>query len=153
LQESRTDAVLKALESTANEFGSSSIPKVSYETGIPQSSVQRILHKQLHLYPYKIMLLQELTEQDKVNRLEFATWMLNNPSSISHILWSDEADFHLDGDINRHNCRIWSTVKPREVLSSSLHPLKLCLVLGNAKSTRFPPEQTSKSGGPESKNR
>jgi hypothetical protein len=82
------------------------------------------------LYPYKLQLVQELTEPDKEARMEFATWLLNNSSLIPNILWSDEAYLSLDGEINRHNCRIWSAVKPDEVLPASLHPQKVCVWMG-----------------------
>jgi transposase len=130
LMESRQDVVLQALEKTQNEFGSTSSTTVSKETGIPQPSVHRILRHHLHLYPYKMQLHQELETQDKVHRQEFATWLLGNHSLIPKILWSDEANIHLNGEINRHNCRIWSTSKPTDTFTTSLHPQKLCVWFG-----------------------
>lgn len=130
LQENRTEAILDALQSTANEFHSSSIAKVSDKTGIPWSSVQRILRQKCKLYPYKLRLVQNLTELDKKARMRFATWLLENNSLIPNILWSDETYFSLDGEINRHNCRIWSAMKPDEVLSTCLHPQKVCVWMG-----------------------
>jgi hypothetical protein len=35
--------------------------------GLKDSSIQRILHKDLHYHPYKIQVAQELSEHDKVN--------------------------------------------------------------------------------------
>jgi transposase len=127
LMESRENVVLQALEKTQNDFGSTSTSIVSQETGIPQPSVHRILRHHLHLYPYIMQLHQELEPQDKIHRVEFATWLLGNQSLIPKILWSDEAYIHLNGDINRHNCRIWSTSKPQDILTTSLHPQKLCV--------------------------
>lgn len=130
LVDSRKEAVLEALRSTSNAQGCSSITNIRDATGIPRSSVHRILRNSCHLYPYKIQLVQELTEADKEVRREFAAWLLNNSSLIPNILWSDEAYFHLNGDINRHNCRIWSVAKPEEVLPISLHPQKVCVWMG-----------------------
>jgi hypothetical protein len=44
--------------------------------------------------------LQEAEEDDIVNRLVF----------------SDEAIFHTNGKVNRHNCRIWGTQKHQEII-------------------------------------
>lgn len=41
---------------------------------------------------------------------------------------SDEAHFHLNGFINKQNCRIWSTKNPRVNHQHELHPLK-CIVV------------------------
>ena len=130
LQESRLEYVSKCLQKTKNEIGSTSISKVSQDTGIPPTSVRRILHQQFHLYPYKLALLQELQPQDKIQRMEFSTWLLENPEMNPHILWTDEAYISLSGEINRHNCRIWSEVKPDYVLTTSLHPQKICVWFG-----------------------
>jgi hypothetical protein len=129
-EEERSDAVSAALVSTSNEQGSTSVSRMSVETGIPRASVWRILHHQLHLHPYKLQLHQEITEMDKVARKEFAAWLLENPTNIPSIFWSDEAIIHLDGEINRHNCRIWNSVKPTEVLTTTLHPIKVCVWFG-----------------------
>ncbi|GFU68758.1 DUF4817 domain-containing protein [Trichonephila clavipes] len=52
------------------------------------------------------------------------------PSSVrSHwvfnILWTDEARFSLHGDVNNHNCRIWTTSNPREYTQKPLHSPKV----------------------------
>ena len=127
LLESRSDVVMQAVNNTENEIGSTSTPRVSKETGIPQASVYRILRHHLHLYPYKLQLHQELEAEDNFHRQEFATWLLANPSLIPKILWSDEANIHLNGEIHRHNCRIWSTSKPLHSLTTTLHPQKVCV--------------------------
>ena len=56
--------------------------------------------------PYKIFLLQSITEEDKTKRLEFSKWVLANPELIHDIFWTDEAYFSLNGLVNRHNCVI-----------------------------------------------
>lgn len=130
LEEERVEAVSAALVSSANELGSTSVSRLSGETGIPRASVWRILHHQLHLHPYKLQLHQEITEVDKVARREFAAWLLENSTKIASVFWCDEANIHLDGEINRHNCRIWNSVKPTEVLTTPLHPVKVSVWFG-----------------------
>ena len=43
---------------------------------------------------------------------------------VGKIWFSDEAHFHLDGSVNRQNCRIWGTEPPNVVTTKSLHSRK-----------------------------
>lgn len=43
---------------------------------------------------------------------------------------SDEAHFHLNGFVNKQNCRIWSTENPREIHQRQLHPRKCTVWCG-----------------------
>ena len=127
LVEERIEIVTEAIQTTSNETQSTSIRKVSNATGIPKSSVQRIMRTDLNLYPYKLQMLQKLNDEDKGARLNFSEWLRTNNDSVNNILWSDEAYFYLDGDISRHHCRIWTTSKPSHYLTKPLHPQKTCV--------------------------
>ena len=76
-----------------------------------RSTIQRILHG-LEWHPYKVQIVQRLYEEDFKNRLEFAQEELMrihaDPTHLAELTWSDEAHFHLDGGVNRHNCSYWS---------------------------------------------
>lgn len=82
---------------------------------ICQKSVRTIL-KENQLKPYKIHYTQELLEDDPDRRNEFAEIMMENinrdPYFAHKIVFSDEATFCLNGQVNRHNCRIWSRDNP-----------------------------------------
>ncbi|EFN79402.1 hypothetical protein EAI_09473, partial [Harpegnathos saltator] len=39
--------------------------------------------------------------------------------------FSDEADFHLDGLVNRQNCRIWGSENPRVIVEKQMHPQRV----------------------------
>ncbi|GFY04748.1 putative DD41D transposase [Trichonephila clavipes] len=41
------------------------------------------------------------------------------------ILFSDEAQFWLNGYVNKQNCRIWSGANPQVYVKTPLHPEKL----------------------------
>ncbi|GFW11380.1 hypothetical protein TNCV_3809001 [Trichonephila clavipes] len=41
------------------------------------------------------------------------------------ILFSDEAQFWLNGYVNKQNCRIWSEANPQVHVETPLHPEKL----------------------------
>ena len=41
----------------------------------------------------------------------------NDPDFLKFVLFSDEAKFQSDGELNRHNCHYWSDVNPHWVRS------------------------------------
>ncbi|KAA3669775.1 uncharacterized protein DEA37_0011692 [Paragonimus westermani] len=130
--EGTVEKVSKVLEQTSaqSSLGSTSVRRISDECGISKTSVHRIMRNFLHLFPYKLQLLQALQPTDKPQRVAFAEWLLADRDKIPHILWSDEANFSLDGTVNTHNCRIWSQCKPDQCLTESLHSPKLCVWMG-----------------------
>lgn len=92
---------------------------------LPRTSLNRILHKDLHLHPYKIQIVQALKPSDHAQRLKFADEMLEKFSSFNNILFSDEAHFHLNGYVNRQNCRYWSDTNPKLKHEKPLHSPKV----------------------------
>ncbi|GAA55161.1 hypothetical protein CLF_107046 [Clonorchis sinensis] len=153
LSDERAPIVQNAVEQLQSQstMTSSSITQVSQLTGIPRASVRRIMRRHLHLYPYhftllqnitvhRIMrrhlhlypyhftLLQNITEEDKEQRVTFANWLLDNEEIVPNILWSDEANFSVDGIINKHNCVIWSREAPHEYLMSNSPIISISLI-------------------------
>ena len=53
-------------------------------------------------------------------------WVLErqheNADFADKIIFSDEAHFHLDGFVNRQNCRIWGAENPRMIHEKQMHP-------------------------------
>jgi len=137
----RVPAVQKALKesSASNPYGCSSTRKIAQSTGICNKSVHNILTKQLILRPYHISLHQTITEDDKISRVEFASWMLDNWSKIDQVLWSDESTFSLDGRINRHNCVIWTEENPHISTTKALHSPWVMVWIGFSTSIMSPP--------------
>ncbi|CAH1112552.1 unnamed protein product [Psylliodes chrysocephalus] len=88
---------------------------------ISRSKVHRILQA-LKLKSYKIQLHQKLYERDKEKHLytsmceTLLDLIRNNPELL--LIMSDEASFHVNGAVNRHNCRIWSEENPHEFYES-----------------------------------
>ncbi|GFV48616.1 hypothetical protein TNCV_5069011 [Trichonephila clavipes] len=62
-------------------------------------------------------------------RRRFVKWPQNEialvPDFHKRILFSHEADFWLNGYVNKQNCRIWSEANPQGVVETTLHPEKL----------------------------
>jgi hypothetical protein len=87
---------------------------------IPVATVHKILHRDLHLQPYKYQLVQALQHGDYHQRVAYAETMLRksatDPDFLRTVLFSDEATFYLDGSVNRHNLRIWGSANPRAIV-------------------------------------
>jgi hypothetical protein len=69
----------------------------SVSLGLSEASFQRILHKDLHFYPYKIQVTHALHGRDDVNRVNFCQTFLQlinqNQELVNNLLMSDEAHF------------------------------------------------------------
>lgn len=104
---------------------------------ISRRSVQKILKKE-KFHPYKIHLLQELSEDDFDRRIEFCETAMNmideDRNILNWIMFSDEATFCLNGNVNRHNCRYWSDTNPHWMEQvHTQHPQKVnvwCGIIG-----------------------
>jgi hypothetical protein len=66
---------VKEIQQTAH-LGTASTSQVLPSTGIPRSTVWKILHDYLHWHPYRLRVLQELKESDLGKRANFVSWML-----------------------------------------------------------------------------
>lgn len=89
------------------------------QLNLSQSSLQRILRKDLHLFPYKIQITQQLKPADKPRRLAYAKFVVNMAQTDrdfwQNIIMSDEAHFELSGKVNKQNCRIYGTSNPEAI--------------------------------------
>uniref|UniRef100_A0A669CUS4 non-specific serine/threonine protein kinase n=1 Tax=Oreochromis niloticus TaxID=8128 RepID=A0A669CUS4_ORENI len=89
--------------------------RMSLVSGISRTSLRRILatHK---WHPYKLQLLQHLNEDDPDRCTEFAEWakqkLEQDPQFTQKILFSDEANFYVNGEVNKQNHRYWSDTNP-----------------------------------------
>ena len=80
-------------------------------SGLITHYTARVLHYDLKQYPYRIQLQQKLATADKVKRSEMANWLLakieSSKSFLNHLWTTDEAHFHLDGQVNSKNNIYW----------------------------------------------
>ncbi|VVC46002.1 Protein of unknown function DUF4817 [Cinara cedri] len=79
---------------------------------LPHSTVWRVLRRRLTLKAYRLLQpLQVLLPEDKRKMIDFCDFIYEkrgeNESFVSRIVFSDEATFHVSGNVNRHNVRIW----------------------------------------------
>ena len=85
------------------------------ELGMSEITVRRILHKDLGIHSYKVMIVQKLNEGDYQERLAFE----EHEDEI--IMVSDEAHFHLNGSVNKQNFQYWAPQNPHEVHERPSH--------------------------------
>ena len=94
-------------------------------------TVHRILKQDLRWHPYKIQLVQKLTNENHIARLNFAEGQLNaNPQLLENLFFSDEAHVYLNGEVNQQDSRLWSEENPHWFTEEPLHPKKVTVWLG-----------------------
>ncbi|CAM1324679.1 Uncharacterised protein r2_g3343 [Pycnogonum litorale] len=90
--------------------------RLSAESGVSRSSIRRIL-KTNKWHPYKLHMAQQLSEDDPDRRAEFCEWALTKVNEDANfptkILFTDEANFYVNGEVNRQNLRYWSSENPK----------------------------------------
>jgi hypothetical protein len=106
-----------------------SVRRHSVSLGLSEASIRRILHKDLHFYPYKIQVTHALHERDYVNRVNFCQTFLQlinqNQNLLNNLLMSDEAHVHLSGFVNKQNFCYCSATNPTELHERPLHSSKV----------------------------
>lgn len=97
---------------------------------ISRRSLHRIL-KDINFHPYKMVIVQTLTDSDFAQRKNFCEEMLNIINNINPlIMMSDEAHFHLDGYVNKQNFRYWAASNPQQLHERPLHSRKVTVWCG-----------------------
>lgn len=89
--------------------------EISKQTDISRTVVQKILSKN-KMHPYRIQRMQELLDDDYEKRLTFCEWaqerIQQNRDFFNFVLFADEATFHKNGFVNRHNFHYYATDQP-----------------------------------------
>ncbi|KAF2366556.1 Protein of unknown function DUF4817 [Trinorchestia longiramus] len=125
----RTYVSIQAVSESVADRPTTSTRKRSPQLTMSRRSLQRILKEDLKYHPYKIQLTQELQLTDYQKRLDFAQKVLqlaDDENFITNLIMTD-AHFHLNGEVNKQNCRIWASENPREIHE---HPLKVTVWCG-----------------------
>ena len=89
------------------------------ETLIPPTTVWRVVRKRLVMKPYKLQDVQAITAADKRKRKQFCVDMqekLEEDEFNERLVFSDEATFHTNGKVNRHNVCIWGEENPHATI-------------------------------------
>jgi hypothetical protein len=89
---------------------------------LSRESVRTILQKDLKFHPYKMRVVQELRATDYEQREDFAIRMQVLFEENEITIMSDEAHFHLSGEVNKPNLRYWASENPLNIREKPLHP-------------------------------
>lgn len=105
---SRTNENIELVVNSLNNNPRQSVRKRAAALGLPKTIVHEILKKDIKLHPFKIQIVQALKPDDYNLRKNFCEMMLERFRTVNTIFWSDEAHFHLNGSVNKQNCRYWA---------------------------------------------
>ena len=97
----RSKEIIAAVSASIQNEPNQSIPRRSQELDIAQTTLWRIMRKDLGLHAFKIKLTQELKPLDHQKRRNFSNWALakleENEEFHRKIIFSDEGHFWLNG--------------------------------------------------------
>jgi hypothetical protein len=106
-----SDAAVDRVQAYFRRSPQKSTRRASPELQLPQTTVSNILR--LLMKPYRLQLVQALKPEDLVVRYEFCREILARSENVNDLparfIFSDEANFHINGKVNRHNVRVWGT--------------------------------------------
>ena len=75
-----------------------------------------------------------LKPTDLERRVKFRKWLLEkleeNSKFLGKLFMSDEANFSLNGHVNRHNLRFWATENPHQIKEVLLHSERVTVWCG-----------------------
>nr|CAH7712904.1 unnamed protein product [Callosobruchus chinensis] len=109
---SGTEENIEHVEASIEDDAETSIGRRRTQLGLSRSSLHRIL-KHLRMFAYKIQLVHQLRPIDFRQRTEFVIRFQQlcrkENDFLNRLIMSDEAHFHLNGFVNKLNCRFWGT--------------------------------------------
>ena len=124
-----TTKTIKKLDDIVHQTPKISVRRLAQRPHVSRTTTHRLLKNTLCLTPYKISVHHSLTEVDCEERIAFCQWLKQKcdlfDDFLNNIWFSDEAHFHLNGQVNRQNCRFWGKTPPDEVLQKPLHSPKV----------------------------
>lgn len=98
----------------------SSTREISALIGISKTTVHKVLRQHLNLYPYKVQIAQNLSAEQIQKRKLFCTEILERCKAddgfLKSVVWSDEANFFLNGWVNKQNTRFWGSANPQKII-------------------------------------
>ena len=115
-----------------HESPKKSICRISNELGFSKSTIVKIV-KQKTFHPYRLQILHHLIEVDPDRQIKMCEWFLtklNDNIRITKdcVLFSDEAIFNANGEVNRKKCMILETKKSTFVDHSKHQGVKKVMV-------------------------
>jgi len=72
-----------------------------------------IMHQDLHLYSYKIQILQLQTDANNAEKFAFGH-IISDRIEDHPLPFRNDVNFHLSGDVNQQNMRFWAQAQPHK---------------------------------------
>jgi hypothetical protein len=102
---------------------------LSQQSGVSLGFAYTAVRKKLHLYLYKVRVVQELKPNDHVRRTHYWQWFMEHVTpdgeKFDDWYWTNEAWFHLNGYFSAQNTRIWSAENPHTLHEAPHHSQKV----------------------------
>ena len=109
----RSPENIDTIRQSITQAGDQSIRVLSLQNDIPQTTVQRILRKDLRWFPYKPNLVQPLSDRHIQERNRFCHWLLSKGADFpQQVIWSDEKMWMDKRIPNKQNERYWAAENP-----------------------------------------
>lgn len=130
----RSEENIARVHELFDQLPTSSLSNASLHLNLSETSIWRIWRKDLELRSWKLRLLHEISAEDEADRLDFCSEIVEimeeDDTWINRICFSDEAHFHLSGEVNRHNCTYWSKNDPDFFTTKPLHSPRVTVWCG-----------------------
>ena len=139
---STSEDVIEQVRTAFQQSPGKSIRRASRELKCPKTTVWRVLRRRLHMTPYKLQLVQHLQETDKPVRRDFCIarqQKMEDDEFDDRLVFSDEATFHVNGKVNKHNTRIWGTENTHELLEHQRDSPKVTVFCAMSKKAVYGP--------------
>ena len=91
---------------------------------------------------YKLQLVQHLKDTNKPLRRDFCIAMqqkMEDDGFDDQLVFSDEATFHINGKVKKHNTRIWGTENPHELHEHQQDSPKVIMFCAMSKKAVYEP--------------
>lgn len=111
--------ILEGVISNLFQQRGGSIRKCAEDMDLSVGTSHTIARHVLKLYPYRLILVQKLSEFDKIVRVEACRRLLEVIRMDKMIVYSDECTFYTDGHVNRWNCRVWDYSRPDDFFTEA----------------------------------
>jgi ribosomal protein S25 len=123
-----TEEVAAEIDQVVQNAAVASVRSIAQEVNVSKSVVHRTMRDVLGYKPYQMHLTQELYDEDKDLRVEMAEYLipiLEDQDNNGVLFFSDEANFHVSGVVNKHNCRIWAKTNPYATIDVAMNSPKI----------------------------
>lgn len=119
----RNELILTDVLSSLYQQRGASIRTCASEIGVSRSTVHTIARSVLKLRPYHLIEVQQLSDYDKLVRVEACRRLLDVTEDV-RVIYTDECTFYTDGHVNSKNCIMWDYERPEGFFAETTQSAK-----------------------------